>query len=215
VNWLLRQHGQGVKLVTICSGVFLVAATGLLDGRTVSTHRICAQAVSERFPAVSVDVEQRIIEEPDMLSAGGFMAWVDVGLLLIERLFGHDVRAETARFVLPDQVGGHERDRRVFPAQQAQRDPAIQRALEFVHLRDAQGVSLDAMMAAARLERRTFLRRFRSATGMAPIEYCRTIRIARAREFLEASNTPLKVLAETLAMRIPARSRGRSVAPAA
>lgn len=197
-RWLLHQHRQGVMLVTICSGIFLVAATGLLDGRLVSTHRICAQALGERFPAINVDVEQRIIEETDMLSAGGFMAWVDVALLLIERLLGREVRAETARFVFPEQALGAKRDGDVFPTQQSRSDPAIQRALEFVHLRDGHGVSLDAMIAVARLGRRTFLRRFKNAIGVTPIEYCRTIRIARAREFLEGSNTPLKIVAETL-----------------
>lgn len=203
VRWLLHHHRLGVTLVTICSGIFFVAATGLLDGRIISTHRICAQALAERFPEIGVDVEQRIIEDPDMLSAGGFMAWVDVALLLIERLLGSDVRAETAGFILPVQVLRAEHDEAAFPLKSSQSDPSIQRVLEFVHLRDGQGVSLDAMIAAARLGRRTFLRRFKNATGITPIEYCRTIRIARAREFLEASNTPLKVLAETLGYKDP------------
>ena len=71
-------------------------------------------------------------------------------------------------------------------------------AQEWVHIRDGRDVSLASMAAAAGLERRTFLRRFANATGMTPIEYCRAIRIARARELLEFGNTPQKVIAQSL-----------------
>ncbi len=197
-RWLLRQHAQGVVLVSICSGVFLVARTGLLDGRMVSTHRICAQALMDCFPNITVDAGERMIEHPGILTAGGFMAWVDVALVLIERLLGGAVRAETARFVLAGHTPGAARNFAGFAPRQTHGDPAVRRAQEFVHLRDGQGVSLISMAAAARLERRTFLRRFMNATGMNPIEYCRGVRIARARELLEAGNMPVKTIAESL-----------------
>lgn len=197
-RWLLGQHAQGVGLVTICSGVFLVAGTGLLDGRMISTHRICAQALTDSFPNVLVDVEEPMIEHPDILTAGGFMAWVDVALLLIARLFGEAVRAETARFVLTGQTARVPPHFAGFTPRQSHGDHAVRRAQEFVHLRDGQGITLSSMAGAARLERRTFLRRFKSATGMTPIEYCHAVRIARARELLEAGNMPLKKIAETL-----------------
>ena len=72
------------------------------------------------------------------------------------------------------------------------------KAQEWVHIRDGRDVSLDSMAAASGLERRTFLRRFANATGMTPIEYCRAIRIARARELLEFGNTPQKEIAQSL-----------------
>lgn len=197
-HWLLRQHAQGVGLVTVCSGVFLLAGTGLLDGRMVSTHRICAQALMDCFPDIAVDAETRMIEHPGVLTAGGFMAWVDVALVLIERILGEPVRAETARFVLTGHTAGATQDFAGFAPLRAHGDTAVRKAQEFVHLRDGQGVSLASMAAAARLERRTLLRRFVSATGMSPIEYCRAVRIARAREVLEAGNMPLKKIAETL-----------------
>lgn len=197
-RWLLVQHGRGVGLVTICSGVFLVAGTGLLDGRTVSTHRGCARALVESFPKVAVDGEERMIEHPGILTAGGFMAWIDVALLLIERLLGEAVRTETASFALAGNGAGTALPAVGFAPRQAHGDAAVLRAQEFVHKRDGQGILLAAMAAAARLERRTFLRRFISATGMTPIEYCRAVRIARARELLEAGNMPLKRIAETL-----------------
>ena len=81
VSWLRSRHECGAKLVSVCSGAFILAETGLAAGRSVSTHRICAEALAKRFPEISVDTNQRIIDDGDIITAGGFLAWVDVGLL--------------------------------------------------------------------------------------------------------------------------------------
>src|SRR5262245_499463 len=197
-SWLRSHHARGAKLVSVCSGAFILAATGLADGRSVSTHRICAEALAKRFPEISVDINQRVIDHGDIISAGGFMAWVDVGLLLVERILGSVVRAETARFVLSDPTAREARYFAGFAPRQMHGDRAVLKAQEWVHIRDGQDVSLASMAATAGLERRTFLRRFVSATGMTPIEYCRAVRIARARELLEFGNTPQKEIARSL-----------------
>jgi transcriptional regulator GlxA family with amidase domain len=76
VSWLRSRHEDGAKLVAVCSGAFILAATRLAAGRSVSTHRICAEALAKRFPEISVDTNERIIDHGDIISAGGFMAWV-------------------------------------------------------------------------------------------------------------------------------------------
>jgi transcriptional regulator GlxA family with amidase domain len=197
-HWLQRHHARGVRLVSVCSGAFLVAETRLLDGRSVSTHRRCAQALAKRFPQVAVDTEARMIDHTDILTAGGFMAWVDVGLLLVERLLGRAVRAETASFVCSDHSTTGASHFAGFAPRHAHDDMAVRRAQEFIHVKDGNGISLSSLAAAARLGRRTLLRRFRSATGMAPVEYCRAVRLARARELLEAGCVPLKEIAGSL-----------------
>jgi transcriptional regulator GlxA family with amidase domain len=198
VSWLRSRSACGAKLVSVCSGAFILAETGLVAGRSVSTHRICAEALAKRFPEITVDTNQRIIDDGDIISAGGFLAWVDVGLLLVEKALGGAVRAETARFILPDPAAGEARYFPGFAPRQAHGDPAALKAQEWVHIRDGRDVSLASMAAAAGLERRTFLRRFANATGMTPIEYCRAVRIARARELLESGNTSQKEIAQSL-----------------
>jgi len=196
-RWLRLRHAQGTRLATVCSGVFLVAGTGLLDGRTVATHRGCARALMESFPRIAVDFEARVIDHSDILTAGGFLAWVDVGLILVERLLGSAVGAETARFIRFDpQVGAPHVPG--FAPPQEHGDAAVRKAQEVIHLRDGQGVTLAMLSAAAGLERRTFLRRFAAATGVTPMDYCRAVRLARARELLEGGRMPLKRIAESL-----------------
>lgn len=192
-QWLRRHHARGALLVSICSGAYLLAATGLVDARTVSTHCHCAQALAEHFPQVAVDTETRIIDLADILTAGGFMAWVDLGLILVERLFGPAVQAETARF-----VGSHGGALAELLPRQAYADPAVRKAQEFIHLRDGQGISLTQLASVARLGHRTLLRRFRTATGMTPGDYSQTVRLARAREMVEAGAMPLKEIARSL-----------------
>lgn len=197
-RWLLAQHRRGVSLVAICSGVFLIAGTGLLDGRKVSTHRSCATALMTDFPAIAVVADERIIEHPDILTAGGFMAWVDVALVLVERHLGGAVRAETERFVLSERVGDGPPRSAGFTPPLGHSDMAVRKAQELVHLRDGQGLSLAALASSAMLERRTFIRRFFRATGRTPLDYCRAVRIARACELLEAGTMSLKQISESL-----------------
>ena len=197
-SWLRRCHAEGAKLVAVCSGAFILAETGLAAGRSVSTHRFCGEALAKRFPQILVDTDRRIIDHGDIITAGGFLSWVDLGLLLIERILGETVGVETARFVLSDRAASEARYRPGFAPPQTHGDKAVLKAQEWVHIRDGRDVSLASMAAAAGLERRTFLRRFANATGMTPIEYCRAVRIARARELLEFGNMPQKEIAQYL-----------------
>lgn len=197
-QWLTAQHELGVTLVSICSGVFLVARTGLLNGRIVSTHRTCAQSLMEQFPGIVADPDQRIIGYPGILTAGGFLAWIDVGLNLVSEVLGETVRAQTAQFVLSDRPPTEVAYLPGFAPPLSHHDLAIRRAQELVHLRDGRDVSLALMATVARLERRTFIRRFARATGMTPMEYCRAVRTARARELLEAGCLSTKEIAAVL-----------------
>jgi transcriptional regulator GlxA family with amidase domain len=198
VSWVHRRHGAGATLVSLCSGAFILAATGLLDGQSVAAPPICAKPLARRFPKIVVATDRRIVDHGDIITAGGFLSWVDIGLFLVDRILGTDIRAETARFVLDDPAAGEARYFSGFAPPLTHGDAAVLKAQEWVHLRDGTGVSLAAMAAAAGLERRTLLRRFASATGMTPIEYCRRVRTARARELLEGGDTSQKQIAQTL-----------------
>jgi transcriptional regulator GlxA family with amidase domain len=201
VSWVRNRHAAGATLVSLCSGAFILAETGLVDGKSVATHQICAEALAKRFPQIVVDVNRRIIDHGDIVTAGGFLSWVDLGLFLVDRILGPAMRAETARFVLSDPAAGETRYFTGFAPPQTHGDRAVLKAQEWVHMRDGRGVSLADMATAAGLERRTLLRRFANATGMSPIEYCRAVRIARARELLEGGDTSQKQIAQSLGYR--------------
>jgi transcriptional regulator GlxA family with amidase domain len=201
VSWLRDKHAAGATLVSVCSGAFILAKTGLADGRAVATHQICQEALAARFPKIAVNTNLRIIDYDDIVTAGGFLAWVDVGLFLVDRILGPAVKAQTARFMLSDPTSSDARYFVGFPPPQSHRDKAVLKVQTWVHMRDGRGVSLEAMAAMAGLQRRTFLRRFANVTGMTPLEYCRRVRIARARELLISGDTPQKMIAQSLGYR--------------
>jgi transcriptional regulator GlxA family with amidase domain len=198
VSWVRNRHAAGATLVSLCSGAFILAETGLVDGLSVATHQICAEVLAKRFPQIVVDTNRRIIDHGDIITAGGFLSWVDLGLFLVERILGSAIKAETARFVLDDPAAGEARYFTGFAPPQTHGDGAVLKAQEWVHMRDGRGVSLAALAKAAGLERRTLHRRFASATGMSPIEYSRAVRIARARELLEGGDISQKQIAQSL-----------------
>jgi transcriptional regulator GlxA family with amidase domain len=194
-QWLRAQHARGATIGSICSGVYILAQTGLLAGRSASTHWSCAETLAARFPDVRVESEMRIVDYGDVITAGGFMAWVDLGLRLVTRHLGPTIGSETARFLTVEAETPEPNYLNGFAPKLTHGDAAILRAQHWLHGLDGRHVSLTSMAAKAQLEKRTFLRRFANATGMTPLEYCRRVRIARARELLEFSNKTLKVIA--------------------
>jgi transcriptional regulator GlxA family with amidase domain len=201
VSWVRNRHAAGATLVSLCSGAFILAETGLVDEKSVATHQICAEALAKRFPKIVVETDRRIIDHGDIITAGGFLSWVDIGLYLIDRILGPAMMAETARLILDDPAAQEARYFAGFAPPQTHGDRAVLKAQAWVHMRDGRGVSLAALARVAGLERRTLLRRFASATGMTPIEYCRRVRIARARELLEGGELSQKEIAQSLGYR--------------
>jgi transcriptional regulator GlxA family with amidase domain len=197
-DWVREQHSRGVTLASVCTGLFILAETGVLAGRSIATHPRCANDLSRRFPDIAIDHQQRVLDDGDVITAGGYMAWVNVALLLIDRMLGHLVKAETIQFLRAD---GQVRDARYFAGfapVYSHHDAAVSRVQDWIHHRDGRSASLVSLAEVAHLEVRTFHRRFLAATGLTPAKYCREVRIARARELLEFGRRPIKLIAESL-----------------
>jgi transcriptional regulator GlxA family with amidase domain len=98
ISWARNRHAAGTMLVSVCSGTFILAETGLVDGQSVATYQICAKALAKRFPKIIVDTNRRIIDHGDIITAGGFLSWVDLGLFLVDRILGPAIMRGTLRF---------------------------------------------------------------------------------------------------------------------
>lgn len=108
-EWMATLHRGGATLCSVCAGAFVLAETGLLQGREATTHWAFAEALASRFPAVRVDADRMLIDDGDIITAGGILAWTDLGLTLVERLLGPSVMLDTARFLLVDPPGRAQR----------------------------------------------------------------------------------------------------------
>jgi transcriptional regulator GlxA family with amidase domain len=195
VKWLSDRHAEGATLCSICGGAFVLAETGLLDGRRATTHWSYAKEFAKRFPAVHVDADRLIIDDGDIVTAGAMMAWTDLGLKLIDRFLGSSVMLATARYFLIDPAGREQRFYSTFSPRFDHGDEAVLKVQHWLQKEGARDVSLAAMAAHARLEERTFLRRFRKATGLNPTEYCQRLRVGKARELLELTGRTIDQVA--------------------
>lgn len=195
LEWLRESHSQGVVLASVCAGAFLLAATGLMTGRRLTTHWSYAELLQQRYPEILVDVDRLIIDDGDIITAGGLMAWTDLGLRLVDRLLGPVVMMETARMLLVDPSGREQRFYSVFSPRLTHGDQAILKVQHWLQATEAQDISLASMVAESGLEERTFLRRFQKATGMKTTEYCQRLRVGKARELLQFGNAPIEQIA--------------------
>ncbi|WP_413991410.1 GlxA family transcriptional regulator [Labrys okinawensis] len=210
--WLRRQHEEGAMLCSVCAGAFVLAETGLLSGRPVTTHWSFAQALAQRFPDIEIDTGQMIIDDGDVITAGGIMAWTDLGLTLVERLLGPAVMLETARFLLVDPPGREQRYYSNFAPNLRHGDEAVLRVQHWLQAQetgegDLRPVSLAEMAGQAGLEERTFLRRFQKATGLKPTEYFQQVRVSKARGLLEMTNRNVDQVAWSVGYEDPAAFR--------
>lgn len=192
----LRQwHRDGALLVSVCVGVFFIAASGLLDGRPATTHWNFAQSLAERFPRIKVEANLPLLDDGDIITSAGLMAWTDLGLKLVERYLGDTLAMETARFLAVERVSAGNQPGSVFSPRLDHGDEAVLRVQHWLQSSGARDVDLAAMSECAGLESRTFLRRFRSATGLKPTEYCQQVRVGRACRMLEFTNRSIDQIA--------------------
>lgn len=189
--WLRARHADGVVLGSVCAGAFLLAETGLMAGRRMTTHWAYAERLQERFPQARVEAGRLIIDDGDVITAGGVMSWTDLGLRLVDRLLGPTVMIDTARMLLIDPPGREQRCYSVFSPRLTHGDAAVLRVQHWLQATQARDVALATLAAQARLEERTFLRRFQKATGMTSTEYCQRLRVGRARELLQFGTTSI------------------------
>jgi AraC family transcriptional activator FtrA len=192
---LQKAHGRGARLLSICSGSFVLAATGLLDGRRATTHWRYAEALQNRYPRVRVDPDVLYIDEGQILTSAGSAAGLDLCLHLIRRDFGAEAANLVARrLVIPPHRDGGQAQFLDRPVDRRERGP-LSVVLERLQRRIHQPTSLGEMARWAAMSERTFIRRFRAATGMAPGDWMTRLRIDKAKELLERSSLTIEQVA--------------------
>jgi transcriptional regulator GlxA family with amidase domain len=187
IEYLKNRHKAGAILASVCLGAFVLAESGLLSERTVTTHWAYEKLFASRFPGVHLDTNKLIVDDGDIITAGGLMAWTDLGLKIIDRLLGPTSMLETARYMLVDPPGREQRYYSVFAPRLTHGDAGILKVQHWLQRADLSDVSVRDMAKRAGLEERTFLRHFHTATGLTPIQYTQHLRVGRAREVLETS----------------------------
>lgn len=185
---------NGARIASICSGAFVLAATGLLDGRRATTHWLGADAFARRFPLVTLDPHVLFVDEGRIVTSAGASAGLDMCLHLVARDHGQSVAAHAARLaVAPLHRDGGQAQfiRHELPRSSASLAPLLDWML--AHLDQPLGV--EALAGRAATSPRTFARRFREQTGTTPLQWLLTARMRRAQELLETTGRSVDEIA--------------------
>ena len=199
---LVKAHARGARLASLCSGVFVLAATGLLDGKRVTTHWRYADALARKFPAIEVDPDVLYVDNGSLLTAAGTAAGIDLCLHIIRNDFGHDAANSVARrmVVAPHRDGGQAQFINA-PVPKPHESTRMGTLLAALQLSLAKPHSIASLAERSGMSARTFQRRFTDMTGLAPLEWLTRARVSEARRLLEANpRIPLDVVAEKVGL---------------
>lgn len=184
-QWTAREHRKGTLICSACAGSFWLGHTGLLNGRPATTHWALETDFRLQFPKVRLSPEHILVDDNDIVTAGGVMAWVDLGIHLIGRWLGPAVVSQTCRQMLIDPTGREQRNYRSFRPNMSHKNQAI-RALQIWMEGNAEAdLSIDALALQAGLSTRSLQRKFSQSTGLSVNRYVQELRVERAKGLLE------------------------------
>jgi transcriptional regulator GlxA family with amidase domain len=195
VPWLRTAHEEGSYLAGVCSGVALIAETGLLDHRRATTHWGVAERYRERYPKVRWQPEHFITEDSGLFCGGGVYAAIDLSLYLVEKFCGHEIALECAKSLMVAPPRNLQSGYAVAPLSRPHGDEKIRQVEQLLQGRFDRDISMEAVAAENAMSPRNFLRRFKAATGYLPGEYVQLLRISAARQLLERGRAPVQKVA--------------------
>lgn len=192
----LRDLPPRVLLASLCTGAYLLAASGRLDQRPATLHWMLAEDFQQRFPQVRVQAHENLTDDGGLICSGGSMAAMDGCLQVMRRLAGRDTARRVAQMMVVDEHRGSQAHYMPPYGWRRHGDPEVRRVEACLVARHAEPLTLDELAALAHMSVRTLQRRFLAATGMTPIQYQQAVRIERAQELLQAGELSVSQVAE-------------------
>ena len=194
---LRTAHDRGARIASLCTGAFLLAAAGLLDGRRATTHWMWADELAERFPSIDVDPKVLYIDEGDVLTSAGTAAGIDLCLHIVRKDHGAEVaNAVARRMVVPPHRDGGQAQYVDIPVAATEDGDPLSRTLGWMLEHLSEPLSVDDLAHRSHMSPRTFARRFRSVTGTTPHQWLLSQRIMLAQRLLETTDVPVEIVAE-------------------
>ena len=184
-QWLTHCKAQGSVITSFCTGAFLLASSGLLAGKTATTHWRSADLFRRVFPHIRLDCDQLLIDNGDVICSGGSMSYIDLSLHIIERCIGQDIASDCAKLLVFDPVRQKQSPYVSFKAQKKHEDKPILAAQDWLERHYKNDISMDDLADKVGLGTRTFKRRFKLATNENPINYLQRIRVEQVKDKLE------------------------------
>jgi transcriptional regulator GlxA family with amidase domain len=197
VEALRRSYRSGARIVSLCSGAFVLAHAGLLDGRRATTHWMYAGALADRFPEIEVDPDVLYVDQGQIFTSAGTAAGIDLCLHLVRLDHGAEVaNAFARRMVVPPHRDGGQAQYVRTPVAESPGEGPLMKTFEWASANLGRPLTVANMAHHARMSERTFARRFRQVTGTTPLRWVLKQRILAAQRRLESSEDPVERIAQ-------------------
>jgi len=187
IPWIVQQHQQGAEVASLCVGAFLLASTGLLDGKKCSTHWAFYNEFRETFPQVEVADGSIITNEQGLYSSGGANSYWNLLLYLLEKYTDRDTAILAAKYFAIDIDRNNQSAFAMFKGQKDHKDQEIKQTQDFIEANYQDKISVDHLADSVAVSRRSFERRFKQATGNTVVEYLQRVKIEAAKRSFESS----------------------------
>jgi transcriptional regulator GlxA family with amidase domain len=185
VAWICRQYDQGAHVASICTGVFLLAETGLLDGKSATLHWGFTEEFRERYPLIKLKQDQMYIDHGRLYCSAGVSAGLDLSLYLVEKFCGRKAALESAKTMVLDMGRKMQTPYDSFFAPKDHGDSLIVKAQEWIEQHHTQTIDYEKLAERFKMSRRSLERRFKQAVGMTPLGYLQKLRVENAKQLLE------------------------------
>lgn len=187
IPWIKDHYSQGAEIASLCLGAFILAATGLLNGKKCATHWLAANDFKKMFPEVTLVTEKIITDEHGLYSSGGALSYLNLIIYLIEKYAGRDIAVLSAKVFAIEIERNNQLSFIVFQGQKGHEDEQIKKAQEFIENNYQDKITVEQLTSMLALGRRNFERRFKKATSNTVVEYIQRVKMEAAKISLESS----------------------------
>ena len=187
IPWILRQYAQGAEVASLCMGAFLLGATGLLDGRSCTTHWKGADAFRMMFPKANLLTEKIITDENGIYTSGGAYSFLNLMMYIVEKYAGREVTIAVAKLLEVDLDRYSQSQFAIFSGQKDHDDDRIRQAQLYIESHYQEKLKVNDLAGHLALSRRNFVRRFKKATHNTPLEYIQRVKVEAAKKSLEST----------------------------
>lgn len=198
ISWLKKEHQRGTVIASICAGAFLCAEAGILDGREATTHWQLADRFRQTYRKVRLEVDRLLIDGEDYLCAGGTGAHQDLAIYLLQKYGSEELADVCARMMLIDRGRRDQAPYIRFRRQKTHGDAAIVEVQRYLEKHLTERTTVVQMAQMAQMVERTFLRRFKKATGDSPLEYLQRLRVEAAKRLLDRGETRIDLITQAV-----------------
>lgn len=187
VEWITEQYKEGAEIASMCSGAFILASTGLLDGKKCSTHWVHANTFRNLFPKVNLQADQLITDEKGIYTNGGAYSFLNLVIYLVEKYYDRQTAIYCSKIFQVEMDRNSQSEFAIFTGQKLHGDEMVIKAQAYIESKLDEKISVEHLSSRFAVGRRNFDRRFIKATGNTPVEYSQRVKIESAKKALETS----------------------------